>query len=521
MDSSTNSAPETGKPEDPQGVTETLTSSRSQGRHGLLSRFLVGILGGCIGAAVVVAILLATGIFSRFAQVVNRSTNVTVSGSNQPVQDVTISARQQSAETSEAVASKVLPSVVSVYVNYQDGKQGFGSGVIFDKDGNIITNYHVIENYKKVSVSVGNTEYDATVVGYDASSDLAVLHVDFKGASIVPIEIGDSSKLVPGSWVMSVGSPFGLEHSVSAGIVSALSRGDLLQTEGGETTVYANLIQVDAAINPGNSGGALVDSSGKLVGICTLFSSDTKSFAGIGFAIPGNYAVDIARQIIAGKQVTHAYLGLSMQTVNERNAKSNDLDVDYGAYVADSDPEGPAVKAGIQEGDIIVSINGKKISSSDEVLVEVRSHSIGDTVEVGVIRDGESKTFKVVLGSDEALSKLKKTGDSDNTPKGLTQKNVPRTKEKDQNTQDNSQDSPETNSETNSDSNSNTNSDTQDDLRDDDAEIDPINELIDDLLGVDGSDKVYKEKFDRLNIFEKIGASLYHLFMEIFSIFTE
>ena len=278
MDSSTNSAPEAGKPEDPQGVTETLTSSRSQGRHGLLGRFFVGILGGCIGAAVVVAILLATGIFSRFAQVVNRSTNVTVSGSNQPVQDVTISARQQSAETSEAVASKVLPSVVSVYVNYQDGKQGFGSGVIFDKDGNIITNYHVIENYKKVSVSVGNTEYDATVVGYDASSDLAVLHVDFKGASVVPIEIGDSSKLVPGSWVMSVGSPFGLEHSVSAGIVSALSRGDLLQTEGGETTVYANLIQVDAAINPGNSGGALVDSGGKLVGICTLFSSDTKSF---------------------------------------------------------------------------------------------------------------------------------------------------------------------------------------------------------------------------------------------------
>ena len=227
--------------------------------------------------------------------------------------------------------------------------------------------------------------------------------------------------------------------------------------------------------------------------------------------------MDIARQIISGKQVTHAYLGLSMQTVNERNAKSNDLDVDYGAYVADFDPEGPAVKAGIQEGDIIVSINGKKISSSDEVLVEVRSHSIGDMVEVGVIRDGESKTFKVVLGSDEALSKLKKTGNSDNTPKGLTQKNAPRTKEKDQNTQDNSQDSPEINSETNSD----TNSDTQDDPRDDDVEIDPINELIDDLLGVDGSDKVYKEKFDQLNIFEKIGVSLYQLFIGIFSIFTE
>lgn len=501
-----------GQPEEPTLAPKPKPEAKPEkrGGGGMALRFLVSVLGGGIGAALIVGILFAAGVFGQSGQVVNRSTNVTVSGSNQPVQDVTINASRQNADVSEAVASKTLPSVVSVYVTYKDGKQGSGSGVIFDKDGNIVTNYHVIENCEKVTVSMGNTEYDATVVGYDASSDLAVLHADFKGTSIVPIEIGDSSKLVPGSWVMSVGSPFGLEHSVSAGIVSALSRGDLMQTESGEIAVYANLIQVDAAINPGNSGGALVDSNGKLVGICTLFSSDTKSFAGIGFAIPGNYAVDIARQIISGKQVTHAYLGLSMQTVNERNAKSNDLDIDYGAYVADSDPTGPATKAGIKNGDIIVSINGKKISSSDEVLVEVRSHSIGDVVTVDVIRDGESKTFKVTLGSDEALSSLKKKGE-DNTPNSLKQKNQDQDDQEGEEGEEGEGDvegDTEDDSESPSDSRENTN------------KIDPVNELIDHLLGVDGSDRIYKDKFDQLTIFEKIVTSFYRMLSGLVSLFV-
>ena len=257
------------------------------------------------------------------------------------------------------------------------------------------------------SISINDKEYDCTVVGTDPTSDLAVLHADLKGDSLTPIEIGNSDNLAPGSWVMSVGSPFGLDHSVSAGIVSALSRSDMLETEGGETTIYANLIQVDAAINPGNSGGALVDSNGQLVGICTLFSSDTKSFAGIGFAIPANYAIDIANQILSGQQVKHAYIGLSMQTVTPRVAKRNDLSVDYGAYVAGLLDDSPAEDAGIKKGDVIVSIGGERVVSADAAIIAVRSHKIGETVPVEIMRGEDRLTINVTLGSDETLSSMK------------------------------------------------------------------------------------------------------------------
>lgn len=309
-------------------------------------------------------------------------------------------------KTAETVAAKVLPSVVSVKAT-SDSSGSTGSGVILNTNGDILTNYHVIEGMNTFSITVNDKEYECTVVGTDPTSDLAVLHADLKGDSVTPIEVGNSDKLAPGSWVMSVGSPFGLDHSVSAGIVSALSRGDMLETEGGETTIYANLIQVDAAINPGNSGGALVDSNGQLVGICTLFSSDTKSFAGIGFAIPVNYAIDIANQILSGQQVRHAYIGLSMQTVTPRVEKRNDLSVDYGAYVAGLLDDSPAEGAGIKKGDVIISIGGERVISADAAIIAVRSHKIGETVPVEIMRGGDRLTINVTLGSDESLSSKK------------------------------------------------------------------------------------------------------------------
>ena len=297
-------------------------------------------------------------------------------------------------------------SVVSVKAT-SDSSGSTGSGVVLNTNGDILTNYHVIEGMDTFSISINDKEYDCTVVGTDPTSDLAVLHADLKGDSVTPIEIGNSDNLAPGSWVMSVGSPFGLDHSVSAGIVSALSRGDMLETEGGETTIYANLIQVDAAINPGNSGGALVDSNGQLVGICTLYSSDTKSFAGIGFAIPVNYAIDIANQILSGQQVKHAYIGLSMQTVTPRAAKRNNLSVDYGAYVAGLLDDSPAGNAGIKKGDVIISIGGERVISADAAIIAVRSHKVGETVPVEIMRGEDRLTINVTLGSDETLSSMK------------------------------------------------------------------------------------------------------------------
>ena len=365
--------------------------------HKGVKTVLMGLVGGVVGAGLVCGVLLGTG-------VIGKSSTTLTSGTTQ---SVTIDPNDEDTTTANAVAAKALPSVCTVSV-VSSSSSGLGSGVIYDTDGDIITNYHVIEDADTITVTIDGTDYDATLVGSDSSSDIAVIKADLNGASVTPIEVGDSSELQVGDWVMSVGSPFGLEQSVSQGIVSALTRNELLTSSSGNT-LYTNLIQVDCNVNPGNSGGALVDSEGKLVGICTLYTSSTESFAGIGFAIPGNYAVKLAQKIIAGETVTHAHIGLSMQTVNESNAKANKLSVTSGAYVSDVTEDGPAANAGIQKGDIIIGMDGSTITSADAVILAVRSHEIGDTVQVTVMRGNEEKTFSVTLDDDEELQQQQST----------------------------------------------------------------------------------------------------------------
>ncbi len=354
---------------------------------------LVGGLSGVIAAGALVLGLRATGVIG--------GTQIIRTTDSAAGQTVSISASGENVDVAKAVAAKALPSVASVHVSTAKGS-GLGSGVVLDDKGNIITNYHVVKDATAISVTINGKSFDATLVGTDASSDLAVLHVDLGDTKVTPMEVGDSDSLVVGDWVMSIGSPFGLDQSVSAGIVSALTRNQLLESSSG-ATLYTNLIQVDAAINPGNSGGALVNSEGKLVGISTLYSSDTQSFAGIGFAIPGNYAVSVANKIIAGETVTHAYIGLTMQTVNAQNALRNNLPVNQGAYVASVTEGGPAAEAGIKKGDVITAMNGEAITSADGMILSVRSHSIGEKVAVTVRRGSQEQTFMVTLGSDEAL----------------------------------------------------------------------------------------------------------------------
>ena len=361
--------------------------------HGGARALILGLVGGVVGAGLLTGALLATGVIGKTSTTLSSGTS----------QSITIDPSDDDTTTANAVAAKALPSVCTVNVT-SSSSSGLGSGVIYDTDGDIITNYHVIEDADSITVTIDGTTYDAELVGSDSSSDIAVLKVDLQGASVTPIEVGDSSEMQVGDWVMSVGSPFGLEQSVSQGIVSALTRNELLTSSSGNT-LYTNLIQVDCSINPGNSGGALVNSRGQLVGICTLYTSSTESFAGIGFAIPGNYAVKLAQKIISGETVTHAHIGLSMQTVNESNAKANKLSVTSGAYVAEVTEGGPAETAGIQKGDIIIGMDGTTISSADAVILAVRSHEIGDTVQVTVMRGNEEKTFEVTLDDDEELQK--------------------------------------------------------------------------------------------------------------------
>ena len=369
-----------------------------KGGASTLKSLLVGLAGGAVSAAAVTLALSAMGVGGKTNTITLNTTDSSAG------QTITIDANTEDATIAQVAAAKALPSVVSVYVTAGDS-YGLGSGVILDTNGNIITNYHVVEGADVVTVTINGKSYDATIVGTDASSDLAVVHAELDGDTVTPMEVGDSDALVVGEWVMTIGSPFGLDQSVSAGIVSSLSRNQMMTSYTGNT-LYTNLIQTDASINPGNSGGAMVNSQGQLVGINTLFSSDTESFAGIGFAIPGNYAVDIANKIISGEQVTHAYIGLTMQTVNAQNAQENHLSVNQGAYVAEVAKDSPAEAAGIQEGDIIVALGGEEITSADGMILAVRSHKIGETTTITFMRGSEKMEAEVTFSDDAELQKL-------------------------------------------------------------------------------------------------------------------
>ncbi len=310
----------------------------------------------------------------------------------------------------EKVAAKALPSVVSIdMVGIKNGRQiqGVGSGVVLDKEGHIITNEHVVSGATAIQVKVEGETYEADLIGTDPSSDLAVVKVNDKAAKdFAPIDVGNSDEINVGQWVMAIGSPFGLEQSVSTGIVSSLFRSTTMPSANGYS-IYANLIQTDAAINPGNSGGALVNANGALIGINTLIESRTGTYSGVGFAIPVNYAMNIAEQIISGKPVTHAYLGVTLSTVNPGIAAQSRFKVDpeitSGALVNEVTQGSPAAEAGLQPGDVIYGFEGDPVQSADDLIMHVRAKLVGETVELNINRNGKEEVVKVKLGSDEVL----------------------------------------------------------------------------------------------------------------------
>ncbi|MDP2232600.1 MAG: trypsin-like peptidase domain-containing protein, partial [Actinomycetota bacterium] len=227
--------------------------------------------------------------------------------------------------------------------------------------------------------------------------DLAVLKVP--GVDYPKIEVGSSAELKVGQFVVAVGSPFGLEKTVTSGIISALQRSNVAESNLG-TTAYTNLIQTDAAINPGNSGGALVDGQGRLIGINTLIQSTSGASAGIGFAIPVDYAIDVAEQIIATGSAVHPYMGVSTATIDEVTAQRFDMRVTKGALVQFVEPNSPAAAGGLERGDIIVKIDGRAIEGTEDVFGAVRARKVGDRVAVVVVRGDAERTFQLTLASD-------------------------------------------------------------------------------------------------------------------------
>ena len=291
------------------------------------------------------------------------------------------------------------PGVVEITVTTSSGSSDFpfpsggsgqsqaqGSGFIYDSGGHIVTNDHVVAGATKVSVTLADgSKYSAKVVGTDPSTDLAVLKVDAPSSKLHPLTLGDSGKLEVGDGVVAIGSPFGLDETVTSGIVSALGRDISAQNN----FTIPGVIQTDAAINHGNSGGPLLDMAGEVVGVNTQIESDSGGNEGVGFAVPSNTISQVVSKLVKGDKVTHPFLGVSIGTPTNRS----------GAQVAGVRNGSPADKAGLKAGDVITSFGGETITSPDDLTAAVAAKQPGDKVSITYVRDGTTKTAEATLGT--------------------------------------------------------------------------------------------------------------------------
>jgi putative serine protease PepD len=329
----------------------------------------------------------AGGAFALFSAVKTRTTTTVV--------------RQVTVDNSQPVSNASSLSVAEIYRRAYKGvveitvtqanatdpfsqtQQAQGSGFVYDSQGNIITDEHVVAGATGVTVKFWNgASYKAKVVGTDASTDLAVVKVDAPSSMLFPVTLGDSNALSVGDGVVAIGSPFGLAETVTTGIVSALHR----QMTSPNNFAIDDSIQTDAAINHGNSGGALLNMQGQVIGVTAQIKSDSGGNDGIGFAVPSNTVKSVAAQLLSTGNVKHAYLGISLSDSG-------------GATVGDVKAGTPAAKAGLRAGDVITSFDGKKIVTASQLRGLLGLKQPGDTVAVGFTRNGASHTASVTLAS--------------------------------------------------------------------------------------------------------------------------
>ncbi len=268
-------------------------------------------------------------------------------------------------------------------------RSSLGSGFIISADGYVITNNHVVDNADEIIVRLNDRrEFEAELIGKDKKSDIAVLKID--GNNLPVVKIGNSEKLKVGEWVLAIGSPFGFDHSVTSGIVSAIGRS--LPNEN-----YVPFIQTDVAINPGNSGGPLFNLDGEVVGVNSQIYSRTGGFMGLSFAVPVNVMMDVYEQLKNQGEVSRGWLGVLIQDVNAELAESFGMDRPIGALVAQVIEDSPAEKAGFEVGDIVVKFNGESVDFSSDLPPMVGISKVGDRIPVEVIRNGKNKTLYVVI----------------------------------------------------------------------------------------------------------------------------
>ena len=327
--------------------------------------------------------------------------DATLSGNDTVVKQVTVKQAEPAASSSAPLSVNQIyrqanRGVVEITVTTNSGDnspfggggggtaQAQGSGWVYDTDGHIVTNDHVVDGAKSISVRFwnGNT-YSASVVGTDQSTDLAVIKVDAPSSVLHPLQVGDSSALQVGDGVVAIGSPFGLEGTVTSGIVSALHRAI---TAPNSFTINDS-IQTDAAINHGNSGGPLLNVQGQVIGVNAQIKSDSNGNEGVGFSIPSNTVRSIASQLISSGKVEHAYLGVSIDATAA------------AARIAEIRPSTPAAGAGLKAGDVVVEVDGKAISSGDDLTRVIDAHKPGDKISVTYKRGGSEHTVSLTLAT--------------------------------------------------------------------------------------------------------------------------
>jgi serine protease Do len=271
---------------------------------------------------------------------------------------------------------------------------GIGTGMIMDDKGYILTNYHVVEGANKLQVTLSDSrEFQARVIGMDAKTDLAVIKIEAPGR-LPFVSFGDSDKVRVGEWVVAIGQPRGLAESVTQGIISATHRQGIT-----DPSTYQDFLQTDAAINPGNSGGPLIDLDGKVIGVTSIIASQSGGFEGIGFAIPSNIAVNVAKALMETGRVVRGWVGMTVQDVPYNKARSLGLPSPRGALVLGVLRGGPAAQAEIRASDVVLSYNGKPLSDSGELRNKVANTAIGSTVSLGILRQGRMLTVPVKVRS--------------------------------------------------------------------------------------------------------------------------
>ena len=396
-------------------------SSERKPRIGFFKGIFVPFISGILGTTLVIGLCIHVPLVKEklkdYVKVDNPATETsTTSNKDNNTDTTTVSntnlvSLENYSDTSVFAANKVLPSIVGITVQYtvnspyygytmQATGTATGSGVIISEDGYILTNNHVVNtssNYSFYQVSEANkitvklyndeTEYEAQIIGKDETTDLAVIKIDKN--NLPAATLGDSDSLQVGEFSMAIGSPLGMESTVTAGIISATSR--TITSDGKNYTV----IQTDAAINSGNSGGALINSKGEVIGINTLKLSGS-GVEGIGFAIPINSTKTIYEQLISNGKVKRPYIGISGRDVDEETAKKYELV--EGIYIISVEQFSAAEKAGLKSYDIITEIDGKQIKTMDELNEIKNTHKIGDTIVLKVFRDKEYKEINLTLG---------------------------------------------------------------------------------------------------------------------------